>query len=144
MPGCHPCISLTLKLNLGLNILIIVSACQVLSFQPRKLCLTMIKLQEEWRIPWTSCKIFAWFTHAFLSSFTIIITNALINQTVSYYAITNFTLFGIETVKFHYSDDIIVVTLNLGSTSVSCNNTILVTGIYILLKPYIKETKCAV
>ena len=53
--------------NQAINI--ITSACQVPSYQPRKLCPTAIKLYVEWRIPWTSCRIFAQFTSAFLSSF---------------------------------------------------------------------------
>ena len=61
----------------------------------------------------------------------IIITNVLINQAGSYYVITSFTLFGIEAsyIPLH-SDDIIVITLDLGSASVSCNNNniILVMG----------------
>ena len=61
---------------------------------------------------------------------TIIITNAFISQTGSYYVI-NFTLFGIEAsyILLH-SDGIIVMTLDLGSTSALCNNNyiILVTG----------------
>ena len=61
--------TLSLRLNLGLNIHVIILACKVPSFQPHKLCPTAIKLQEEWQIPWTSYRIFAWFTHAFLSSF---------------------------------------------------------------------------
>ena len=39
------------------------------SFQLRKSCSTAVKLQAEWRILWTLCRIFAWFTRAFLSSF---------------------------------------------------------------------------
>ena len=68
-PGCHLRNSFTLTLNLELNISVIASACQVPSFQPCKLCATTIKLQEEWRILWTSCRIFTWFTRAFLSSY---------------------------------------------------------------------------
>ena len=52
-----------------MNICIITSACQVPSFWPRKLCPTAIKLQDMWQILQISCRIFTWFTHAFLSSF---------------------------------------------------------------------------
>ena len=34
---------------------------------PHRLCPIAIKLQAEWQIPWTLCRVFAWFTHAFLS-----------------------------------------------------------------------------
>ena len=54
---------------------------------------------------------------------TIIITNVLIKQTGSYCVITNFDRkWDISHLYPVYSDDIIVVTLNLGSVSVSCNN----------------------
>ena len=51
----------------------------------------------------------------------------LINQAGSYYLITSFILFGIEAsyIPLH-SDDIIVITLDLGSALV--NDIILVTG----------------
>ena len=131
MPSCHPRNSLKLRLNLGLNIRVIALACQVLSFQPCKLCPIAIKLQEEWRILWTSCRIL--FGSLVLSSVhsTIIITNTLINQTGSYYIITNFTLFGIEAsyIPLHL-DSNIVFTLNLGSVLVSCNNDIILVTEY--------------
>ena len=62
---------------------------------------------------------------------TTIIANALINQTENYYVIANFNLFGIEvSYILSHSDNIIVITHNLGSASVLSNNNdiILVSG----------------
>ena len=64
LPGCRMRKSLTPRKPAPVTAL----ACQVLSFQPRKLCLAVIKLQAEWQIPWEWCRIFPWFTHGFLRS----------------------------------------------------------------------------
>ena len=72
------------------NICVIASVCQVPPSRPHRLCPTAINLQAESQISWTSLRIFAWFTHAF---FTIIITNAFINQARK---LAIFTLYGIE------------------------------------------------
>ena len=54
---------------------------------------------------------------------TIIITNTLIKQTGSYYVITDFDrIWDISQLYPVYSDDIVVITLNLSSALVSCNN----------------------
>ena len=60
----------------------------------------------------------------------IIITNALINQAGNYYVITSFYLIWDRSQLYPlHLDDIIVITLDLGSALVSCNNDIiLVTG----------------
>ena len=79
----------------------------VLFFQPRKLCPTAIKLQVEWGIPWTSCRIFGWFTYAFLGS----LNSALISQAGSY-VITKYCM-GWKPVISCY----LVISLLLHSTS---------------------------
>ena len=55
---------------------------------------------------------------------TIIITNTFIKQTGSYYVITNLKLiWDINQLYPVYLDNIIVITLNLSSAFVSCNNS---------------------
>ena len=66
---------------------------------------------------------------------TIIITNPLFIQAESYYVITNFYLIW-DRSQLLYSNDVVVITLDLSSTQVSCNNSdiILVVGCLTLVR----------
>ena len=90
-------------------------ACWAPSFQPRKLCQTAIKLYIEWQILWTSYRIYAGLSILSPVHSSIIITNPHFIQTESYYIITNFYLIWDRSQLLH-SDDIIVITLDHGST----------------------------
>ena len=110
-------------------------ACWAPSFQPRKLCQAAIKLQIEWQISWTSCRIYAGLSILSPVHSKIIITNPHFIQTESYYVITNFYLIW-DRSQLLYLDNIVVITLDLSSTQVSCNNSdiILVTGCLTLVR----------
>ena len=91
----------------------------------------LIKLQAEWQIPWISCRIFPWFTYAFLS-----LSNNNYHQCAyqpCWKLLRNYLFLpylGQKPVISHYLNDVIIITLYLGSASVSYNNNdiILVMG----------------
>ena len=63
LPGFRPCNSITP--GIPVSSLRLVRYC----LSRHVNCVTqLLKLQAEWQIPWISCRIFPWFTYAFLSS----------------------------------------------------------------------------
>ena len=91
----------------------------------------LLKLQAEQQIPWILCRIFPWFTYAFLSS-----SNNNYHQCAYQPCrklLHNYLFLpylGQKPVISHYLNDVIIITLYLDSALVSCNNNdiILVTG----------------
>ena len=126
LPGFRPCNSITP--GTPVSSLRLVRYC----LSRHVNCVTqLLKLQAEWQIPWISCRIFPWFTYAFLSS-----SNNNYHQCTYQPCrklLRNYLFLpylGQKPFISHYLNDITIITLYLGSASVSCNNNdiILVMG----------------